>query len=351
MIFLNSTLSLHHVNEEFETSRIHFIPQGWLHDPLAFMLLMDRWSLTQNALLHPYDTTTWLLILLCIPMISIFLVLFLREPCEAPSSPRTSRKLIPLYFKIKCDSSTYIGLMLMVLGSIIEQNPQEKLCRNEKSRGHPFRILFGIWLLISLVISNGYTGIVISFLCSTLLPSSLPSTIKDLNLPGNVQNFPTVSADHIYYSPMKRVFHYAELLIFEYLITAKDQPNYQPHYGEMRKRTFFLANYTKDQLLYIYSTRDSSGQQSKLIPLDRVKKGMNESVPGHQNGWRIPLNFAFISRQSSVIRFAKLAKKISRNMITWMPVENTEILSVRGKLLTLRLVRLFHLYLIVIPYF
>lgn len=150
-----------------------YATQGWFTDPIAIVLVLDKWSLSRkSALLSPYDTVTWSLTLVSILVVSVVLATILIFDVHSESRRwRTGAQIL----LEGCFLA--VQLLLMVLGAIIEQNPKEKTCRKVVPS---FRVLFIVWLLASLVISNGYTGIIISFMCTTFIPKDLPKDVKRL---------------------------------------------------------------------------------------------------------------------------------------------------------------------------
>lgn len=214
-------------------TRHFWMSHGWMNDPLKFLLFLDKNTLNNSALLRPYDAVTWLLLGISVQFVSLILTM----------SYVTWRKSHDLCNTRIEYMSTLIHIHLMVLGSLFEQNPNE---RTAKKVITSFRILFGVWLLVSLILSNGYNGIVISFLCSAILPSDLPSRFE--SLAKVLSTYPVVTSDQIYITTQNKSVHYSEALIYEYLHAEKDG-QVKNYYKKIVQATVYVRDVSRSKFL------------------------------------------------------------------------------------------------------
>lgn len=312
MLPFTNLFSLYFTYSAKEHQRIEYIVQGWITDPLSFVVILDRWGVGKSALLQPYDSRIWTLIVLSIPVVSLVLAASISINHLPTEGSKNGWKL--------CSGSCFLAvhLSLMVWAAMVEQNPKERMVK--KVLLVSFRVLFGIWLLSTLVISNAYTGTVISFLCATIMPSNLPLSYKAL-LDTSLQ---LVGVDAVYVPPFKRMLYYSEILIVQYLFMSglSSQASNQSYLYRLHNRTNYVANFSGSKLAYLL-------EEGSSIPAHFVRLGMNTSLTTPR--WSLSKNFAYLSRQSETTRFANLMRKASPDSLVWEPTENSEIISIQGE--------------------
>lgn len=91
--------------------------------------------------------------------------------------------------------------------------------------------------------------------------------------------------------------------------------------------THYISNFTQAKLAFIKEF--DIPLPGSMIRVGRPGQDTNVSKPE----WRLAKNFAYISRRTASTRFANLMRKICpEDSVVWEPSENTEIVSIQGKL-------------------
>jgi hypothetical protein len=99
-----------------------WIPQGWMKDPLSFLIVLDKHVMKHHALLRPYDAPTWFLLTLSVLAVTGVLTLSLWT-----YRAHFLQSVRPMDFLLMRN------MLLMTLASILEQNPSELTARLEYS--------------------------------------------------------------------------------------------------------------------------------------------------------------------------------------------------------------------------
>jgi len=279
------------------STRMMWIPWGWMKDPLSFIIVFQKSSLKETALLRPFDTITWLCLLASIALMSSFLTFSL-----------WTYRAYYLNKRPAMDSLLWRNSILMTLGAIMEQNPSELTA---KKNVLSFRISFQTWLLVSIIITNAYTGIVISFLCSDVLPPNLPNDLKELV--EKFQNFPMISVDSIYIPEIDKSMHYSSAFIQEYIglmefYQGKD--SFKSYYKHINLSTIYLD------------------VENKKLPVI-YERGINlpPDITSLKRDYKLPVQFTLISTKTGTKVFGNLMQ-VSLLTIYYGLIKNNRLISI-----------------------
>ncbi|XP_023221113.1 glutamate receptor ionotropic, delta-2-like [Centruroides sculpturatus] len=114
----------------------------YLYDKVTFYLRSPRVKPKITAFLYSFSLTLWICILLSLPITSFIVYL-----------------LSKYYFKSHRKEQSFFSILWSLFSSLIYQESSNYLWILT-----PFRLIFGVWLIYSLIITSSYSGTLVSLL-------------------------------------------------------------------------------------------------------------------------------------------------------------------------------------------
>ena len=270
-------------------------------EPYHFMVVLDSTEIAKtnrNAFLTSMDQLTWLMCMISITAISLSLY----------------------YFNIIVYEQNVFYVLIEIFGTLINQGMRLP------NITFPLLLTFGIWSLVTIVITNGYAGLLLSLLTKLKIPYVPQDITGLLNSPHNF-NFATFES---YVGKTDNAFIVEQKVDSLFLESVR---NYN-HYSFERGRNCSVCDQLVKKITYLKPFPNSFSIENIIGSLLVIKNPDQYAyLPFPYHNKSISVNFVFIDQRSMIkyteetLRLVFKKQKVVATVGQALPFSKTNVCS------------------------